>query len=95
LVSLFQTLNILFLVILIIGLNKGRSWSIGKSEIIILSIIILAVNYIRIYKVLGIKNILEKYEKNLGVFVHPIIYFILSIGALLILIIGFFLILYS
>jgi hypothetical protein len=90
-VSLFQTLNILFLIILVIGVSKGRNWSIGKAEITLLALGVIAINSIRIYKVVGIKNILTKHENKLGLLIHPIIYFILSIGALVVLrIIGIF-----
>lgn len=90
-VSLFQTLNILFLIILVIGMSKGRNWSIGKAEITLLALAIIAINSIRIYKVVGIKNILAKYEKKVRLPIHPIFYFILSIGALIILrVVGIF-----
>src|SRR5690606_2413307 len=65
-VSVFQTLNILFLIILVIGVSKGRSWSIGKAEITLLALVVIAINSIRIYKVVGIKNILSKHEKKVG-----------------------------
>lgn len=90
-VSLFQTLNILFLIILVIGVSKGRSWSIGKAEITLLALAIIGINSIRIYKVVGVKKILAKHEKEVGLLIHPIVYFVLSIGGLVILrIIGIF-----
>lgn len=90
-VSLFQSLNILFFIILIVGSTKGENWSISKSMMTMLSLIILGINAFRIYKVIGIKKILAKYNDNLRLPLHPIIYFVISVGALVILrIVGIF-----
>lgn len=84
-ISLFQAFNILFFIVIIIGSSKGRNWSVSKAELTILSLIILAINAFRIYKIIGIKNLFTRYENNLHLIIHPIVYFVISLGALAVL----------
>lgn len=90
-VSLFQAFNILAIIFLTIGISKGRAWNFDKLAVTGMTLVFLAFNYIRIYKLIGIKTFLEKYQDNLRLTFHPILYFVVSLGMLIVLrILGMF-----
>jgi hypothetical protein len=93
LVSLFQVFNLMALIFLVGGVLYGRNWVITKLDIIILCIVMLAFDYIRIYKVIGFTAMLERHnsKESRAVKLHPALYFCASILLLVILrLIGFY-----
>ena len=86
-VSLFQIFNLMALIFLIGGVVYGRNWTFSKLEIVVLCVIVLAVDYIRIYRIIGFKNVINRYslKESRDVKLHPILYFCISILILVIL----------
>jgi hypothetical protein len=81
-VSLFQAINLLFVITLIVGSQKGRDWSLSKGQLLVISLGILFFNAIRIYRSIGIEKMLTKYQNNLRLPVHPVVYFLISLALL-------------
>ncbi|MFL9485562.1 hypothetical protein ACI6Q2_22465 [Chitinophagaceae bacterium LWZ2-11] len=92
-VSLFQAFNVFAIIFLIGGILYGRNWEFDNIKIIAIMVAVLAFDYVRIYKVIGFKNVISKYDttESRQVKLSPILYYILSILILVILrLIGFF-----
>lgn len=87
LISLFQCFNVMAFIFFIGGILHGRNWTFSKIEMVIVGLIVLAFDYIRIYRIIGFKAMLERYstQESRKVSLHPIVYFILSILILVIL----------
>lgn len=93
LISLFQCFNAMAFIFFIGGILYGRNWTFSKIEISIVAVLILAFDYIRIYRIVGFKTLLNRYStpESRKVSLHPVMYFILSILILVILrLIGFY-----
>lgn len=80
-ISLFQAFNLLALIFLVGGVLYRRNWVVTKLDIIILLVVMAAFDYIRIYRIIGFKAILERYNSSESrvVKLHPAIYFCASI----------------
>lgn len=86
-ISLFQAFNVLSLIFLIGGVMYKRNWTFTTVEIIFVMALTLAVDYIRFYRVIGFKLLVQKYysQESRKVGFHPALYFLLSILVLVIL----------
>jgi len=82
--SLFQSLNIISILILAKGLFEKGEWILMKWQIIVIMIAVLAVDYIRIFKIIGLKNIVNKFTSNNSIsHFHIFLYFLISIAFLI------------
>jgi len=92
-ISLFQAFNAMALIFFAGGVLHGRNWVVTRLEIVVLCIVLLAFDYVRIYRVIGFENILKRYDtkESRDVKVHPAVYFIASILLLVLLrLVGFY-----
>ncbi len=85
LLSLFETFNIFSILFIFIGiLNNGFTFS--KFWIISICCSVMIFNSLRIYKVIGVGNLLRKYSApRIRSSIHPFYYFAASLTILLIL----------
>jgi succinate dehydrogenase hydrophobic anchor subunit len=70
--------------ILIRSLIENKGWVLAIKEIIVIMFVVLLLDYIRIFKIIGFEKLLKQYEEpsKRKLFIHPIIYFIISFGLL-------------
>lgn len=61
-VTLFPCLNISSLIFLGISILKVQSWNYDKLLLLLSFLMVLALNYYRIYKVNGLSNLLNKWQ---------------------------------
>ena len=93
LLSFLQYLNILFIFFLIKGGLDKNSWGVSILKILVICFSVLLLNYFRIFRIVGLKKFINKYEdlRYTKLLIHPVIYFLLSIALLVVLkLIGFF-----
>lgn len=85
--SLFQTFNVLAVVFAVGDLWYRRNWGFSKIEMGIVGVIVLTFDYIRIYRIVGFKILLDRYStsESRKASLHPLVYFFLSILILVIL----------
>lgn len=85
--SLFQSLNVISLYIIIRNLLEGNQWTLFKWHIIAIMITVASLDYLWIFRLRNFDELNEKYDRlSRGkIVLHPIIYFIISIGILFVL----------
>lgn len=86
-ISLFQAFNLMALIFFVGGVIYGRNWTITKLEIVTLLVVLAILDYIRIFRIVGFKTMLARYNsrESRAVKLHPAIYFCASILLLVIL----------
>jgi hypothetical protein len=87
LLSLFQTFNVLALIFLIGSIFNGINWTFSRIEMLGVGVLVLVADYIRIYRIVGLKTILAKYDtsEKRKLRLHPLLYFLISLCLLAIL----------
>lgn len=82
--SFFQSMNVLAVYFFIRSLFEREPWFFSKLQIIIIMVVVVLMDYVRIFKVIGFERLLKRYEdpSKRKVVLHPIIYFVVSIAML-------------
>ena len=85
--SFFQSLNVFAIYFFIRGLTSVKSWIFTTLDILLVQISVLLIDYIRVFRIIGFAKLLSLYDRpeKRKVFLHPILYFILSILSLIVL----------
>jgi len=85
--SLFQSMNVLAIMFLIRSLIENKPWYFPKFYIVITMVLVLLMDYIRVFRIIGFDKLLQRYNEPFQrkVFLHPVLYFVLSISLLILL----------
>lgn len=82
--SLFQSMNVLAIYFLVRSLFEKDVWVFPKLYVPIIMILIVIIDYIRIFKIIGFNKLVQRYEEpsKRKLVLHPVFYFIISIAIL-------------
>ena len=85
--SFFQSMNVLAAYFFVRSLIEKDAWVFPKIYILPTMVLVLAIDYLRIFKIIGFNKLLLRYSEpsNRKLIFHPILYFVVSIAMLVIL----------
>ena len=82
--SFFQSMNVFAVYFLIRSLFEKNAWTFPKLYVPIIMILVVTLDYIRIFRIIGFDNLAQRYEEpsKRKLILHPVAYFIVSIAVL-------------